>query len=158
MAKEVVIDGELAAQARRLIGARSAREAAETVLREFVRNGAGRSRRKSAAAATETDEDQQAQIARQHERIFESSLAVARRGSPFYPGFNHKDLRKNRDAAKDGEGGESSEDQRAQIARQHERIRKTALAAARSGHSFPPGFNPKKLWKPRDFGRLVGGH
>ena len=150
MAKEVVIDGELAAQARRLIGARSAREAAETVLREFVRNGA--------AAATETDEDQQARIARQHERIFASSLAVARRGSPFYPGFNHKDLRKNRDAAKDGEGGESSEDQRAQIARQHERIRKTALAAARSGHSFPPGFNPKKLWKPRDFGRLVGGH
>lgn len=91
MAKEIAIDGELAARARRLIGARSARAAAEKILREFVH-------RKGADAAAGTDEDKRrARIARQHERIFESSLAIARRGGPFYPGFNHKDLRKNRD-------------------------------------------------------------
>lgn len=91
MSKGVVVDGDLAAQVRRLAGARSARAAAETVLREYVRrNGAESDSNGNEAARRE-------QVARRRKRIFEASLAIARRGSPFYPGFNHKDLRKNRD-------------------------------------------------------------
>ena len=146
MAKEVVIDGELAAKARRLIGARSAREAAETVLREFVRNGAENGQTAKDKAAAEAGGESQ------FERLRKSALAVAREGNPFCPGFNHKDLRKNRDAAKDGEGGESSEDERTRVARQHERIFASSLAIARRGSPFYPGFNHKDLRKNRDFG------
>ena len=96
MTKNVVISGELAEQARRLTGASTARAAAEAAVREFIR------RRESARGECPPDEAEnenarKERIARQHRRLLDGAFAIARQGSPFYPGFNHKKLRKNRD-------------------------------------------------------------
>ena len=90
MSKEVAVDGNLAAQVRRLFGGRSARAAAEAVLREYVLQN--KPNNKSAKDGAEENRKES-----QFERIRKSAEAIARRGDPFYPGFNHKDLRKNRD-------------------------------------------------------------
>ena len=86
MSKEVAVDGNLAAQVRRLSGARSARAAAEAVLREYVR--------REAAGKTEKNGGHELHGDRQAEFLQETAFAAARNGNPFYPGFNPKDLRK----------------------------------------------------------------
>ena len=90
MSKEVAVDGNLAAQVRRLSGARSARAAAEAVLREYVRQN-------KPDGDSAKDGGKEGRGESQFERIRKSAEAIARNGDPFYPGFNHKDLRKNRD-------------------------------------------------------------
>ena len=79
MSKGVVVDGDLAAQVRRLAGARSARAAAETVLREYVRrNGAESDSNGNEAARRE-------QVARRRKRIFEASPRHRPPGQPVLP-------------------------------------------------------------------------
>ena len=89
MAKDVVISGDLAERARRLTGAPTARAAAEKVLREYVRDRTNGEEEENAANGKIGGKTQL-------DLICESACAVARRGDPFYPGFNYKDLRKNR--------------------------------------------------------------
>ena len=114
MAKDVAVNGALAAEVRRLAGVRTSRAAVESLMREFVRqrtdNGAddgngqaadnGRSADNGKAAgngAAESEAEIRARVARQHERIFKSAMAIAREGSPFRPDYDYKAQRR-RDA------------------------------------------------------------
>ena len=96
MSKGVVVDGDLAAQVRRLAGARSARAAAETVLREYVRRNAA-ARPDEAKARAKKNGGRKPRDDRQAEFLQETAFAAARNGDPFYPGFNPKKLWKPRD-------------------------------------------------------------
>ena len=127
-----------------MAGLRTSRAAVESLMREFIRS---RSSDKPECGDG------------QFERIRDSALVISRKGDPFYPGFrrrsdngadagngqaadNGRSAIDNGKAAGNG-AAESEAEIRARVARQHERIFKSAMAIAREGSPFRPDYDYK---------------
>ena len=91
----IPMDRALAAELRRLTGARTSREALAKIARDFVRRR--RVAKSRANGKSETEAERIARVAEQDRRIQKAGDAVRAMGDPFYPGFDYRKLREEDD-------------------------------------------------------------
>ena len=125
----IPMDRKLAAELRRLTGARTSREALAQIARDFVRRR--RVAKSRANGKSETEAERIARVAEQDRRIKKAYDAVVARGDPFYPGFDPRPR-----------PGQTKAER---IAEQHRLIKESGDAIRAKGDPFYPGYDYRKL-------------
>ena len=87
----IPMDRALAAELRRLTGARTSREALAKVAGDFVRRR--RAALSRANGKPETEAERVARVAEQDRRIKKAGDAIRAMGDPFYPGYDPRKIR-----------------------------------------------------------------